>query len=317
MKKFLKVLFLSLAIAVFLSSAMSVFALNSVADSSEPAQTPGTAEDPGEIGEPAGEPDPVTGYVSQAFEYPERTLPLLVDDADLLTPNEEAQLLQKLEEITQRQQCEISVVTKYSIDGKLPRDYADDFFDYNGYGWGADHDGLMLLISMEERDYYVSGHGDFAAYSFIDAIDYISEQFVPYLSDGDYYGAFTTYADTCDDLITRARQGNPYNPQEPVERGEEGFPVGAAAAGGGLGSLLGFLPVSAMKSKLKTVRHQPSANTYIRPNSLDLRISDDAFLYSQVTRVPRPTNEGRTGGGGGGFHISSSGSSHFGGGGKF
>ena len=309
MKKLFKVIFLTLVLFVFLSGAICAGALTLVEDSST-----------------APEQGAQTGESSAAFVAPDRMLPLLVDDADLLSESEEAELLAKLEEISERQQCEIAVVTKYSIGSQTPMDYADDFFDYNGYGWGEGKEGLLLLLSMEERDYYLSGHGDFAAYAFMDAIDYTADQFLPYLKGGNYYYAFSAYADTCDDLLTRAHNGNPYRlpsgqsyfPDSGNETRDEGFPTGAAVAGGGLGSLLGFLPVSAMKSKLKSVRYQPSANTYIRPNSLDLRVSNDAFLYSQVTRVARPTNEGRTGGGGGGgFHVSSSGSSHFGGGGKF
>ena len=312
MRKCLKILFLSLILSVFLASALCAGALTLIEDS-------GTSEAP-ETNEGS--------YASAVFEAPDRTLPLLVDDADLLTADEEAQLLSQLEEISTRQQCEVAVITKESIGGYTPMEYADDFYDYNGYGYGSGKEGILLLISMEERDYYVSGHGDFAAYALMDAVPYITERFGPYLSNGDFGGAFRTFANTCDDLLSMAHQGNPYRAEEtePYETynndgsqtRSEGFPVGAAAAGGGLGSLFGFIPVSAMKSKLKTVRHQPSANTYIRPNSLNLRVSNDAFLYSQVTRVARPTNEGRTGGGGGGgFHVSSSGSTHFGGGGKF
>ena len=70
-----------------------------------------------------------------AEEIPQdRQLPRLVDDADLLTDSEEQELNTELDEISEKQQCDVVVVTKNSLDGKSAQDYADDFFDYNGYG---------------------------------------------------------------------------------------------------------------------------------------------------------------------------------------
>ena len=51
----------------------------------------------------------------------ERQKPLLVDDAGLLTTEESTALLEKLEEISQRQQNEVAIVTVNSLDGKTAR----------------------------------------------------------------------------------------------------------------------------------------------------------------------------------------------------
>ena len=59
-------------------------------------------------------------------------LPRLVDNADLLTDREERTLFAKLDEISQRQEADIVVVTVDSLNGKLPMAYADDFYDGNG-----------------------------------------------------------------------------------------------------------------------------------------------------------------------------------------
>ena len=57
----------------------------------------------------------------------ERQKPLLVDDAGLLTTEESTELLEKLEEISQRQQNEVAVVTVNSLDGKTAQAYAGSF----------------------------------------------------------------------------------------------------------------------------------------------------------------------------------------------
>ena len=84
-----------------------------------------------------------------------------VDDANLLEDTEEAELEQILEEISMRQNCDVVIVTVDSLDGKSAMEYADDYFDYNGYGYGAEKDGILFLIAMEDRDWWISTHGSY------------------------------------------------------------------------------------------------------------------------------------------------------------
>ena len=80
----------------------------------------------------------------------------VVDDADLLSDSEEKALREKLEEIRVRQKMDIVIVTVNTLNGATLVDYADDTYDYNGYGYGNNRDGLLLLINMENRDWYIS-----------------------------------------------------------------------------------------------------------------------------------------------------------------
>jgi len=66
-----------------------------------------------------------------------RQLPRLVDQADLLSSSEERALLKELDEVSERLGFDVVVVTAMTLGGKSPRAYADDFFDYNGYGFGS------------------------------------------------------------------------------------------------------------------------------------------------------------------------------------
>ena len=83
----------------------------------------------------------------------------VVDDADLLSAGEETALREKLGEICARQKMDIVIVTAKTLNGATPASYADDTYDYNGYGYGNNRDGLLLLISMEDRDWYISTTG--------------------------------------------------------------------------------------------------------------------------------------------------------------
>lgn len=233
------------------------------------------------------------------------------DLADLLSDSEEAALLKKLDELSERQKMEIVVLTTDTLEGSTPRDYADDIYDYCGFGYGENRDGLLLLISMEDSDWYISTCG-YGITAFTDAgIEYIGEQIKEHLSNGDFSSAFDKFAELCDDFITQARTGDPYDlhnlPREP-------FPLIWIPISIAVGVCLSFLVVGSMKAKLKTVRFQSKASSYMKSGSLNITESRDLFLYSTVTRTEKPKNDSS---GGSNTHTSSSGTTHGGGGGKF
>ena len=125
----------------------------------------------------------------------------MVDWAGLLSDSEEAELSVQLDEISERQQVDLVVVTIDSLEGASVVEYADDFFDYNGYGFGTEHDGILFLISMEERDWCISTSG-YGIEALTDAgREYMSEEFLHYLSDGEYAQAFRIFAEQCEVLL--------------------------------------------------------------------------------------------------------------------
>lgn len=246
--------------------------------------------------------------------FAESDLPRLVDFADLLTDSEESALLSKLDEISERQRADIVVVTADTLGGKTPEEYADDFYDYNGYGFGEYRDGVLLLVSMEDRDWYITTIG-FGITAITDAgIDYISEKFLSDLSDGEYAEAFGTYAELCDEFFTQAKTGEPYDvgkmPKEPFNVAWSLFVALV------IGIIVAVIVTGTMKGKLKTVRRQNAASSYVRNGSMNVTDSRELFLYSQVTRTERP-KETSSSDGGSSTHTSSSGTTHGGGGGKF
>lgn len=242
--------------------------------------------------------------------------PRLVDMADLLTDTEEAKLLKELNEISVRQEFDIVVVTTTSLNGKNVMEYADDFYDYNGYGFGENYDGTLLLVDMGSRQWWISTTG-YGITALTDAgIDYISEEFLPYLSDGEYYEAFSTYAQLCDEFVTQAREGEAYDVSNMPK---EAFPV-ATRLGIALiiGLVVGFVGVTVLKGQMKSVRRQSTAGGYVTQGGLNLYTSRDRFLYvhRDRERLPEP-DHGSHGNGGSSVHRGSSGRSHGGGGGRF
>lgn len=246
--------------------------------------------------------------------FAESDLPRLVDYADLLTDSEESALLSKLDEISERQRADIVVVTADTLGGKTPVEYADDFYDYNGYGFGDTNDGVLLLISMEYRDWWMSTSG-YGITAITDAgIEYISDKFLSDLSDGNYAEAFSTYAQLCDEFFTQAKTGQPYDvghmPKEPFNIVWNLFVALI------VGFVIALIATNIMKGKLKTVRFQYAAGNYVKENSMNITDSRDMFLYTHVDRIAKP-KETSSSSGGSSTHTSSSGATHGSGGGKF
>ena len=249
--------------------------------------------------------------------FADSTAPLVVDNADLLSASEEADLSTKLEQIRSNQNFDIVILTVDSLEGKSVEAYADDFFDYNGYGQGTEQDGCLLLISMEDRDWGISTSG-FGIRALTDAGQrYITEQVVPYFSAGDFYGGLLQFADLCDSFVTQAKTGDPYDtdnlPRGPV-------PIAPSlGAGGILGLIVARLRMGAAKSQLKSKSRKTGAKDYISHDDGAVTLDEvkDTFLFTNVTRVMIVTPKSGGGGGGSTVHTSSSGHTHGGSHGKF
>ncbi len=237
--------------------------------------------------------------------------PRLMDTADLLSDSEEATLLRALDEVSERQKLEVVIITTDTLEGNDVVAFADDLYDYCQFGYGTNRDGVLLLISMEDRDWYISTCG-YGITAFTDAgIQYIGGQMKSDLSTGNYAAAFRTYTEKCDEFITQARTGKPFDksslPKEPLSA--IWIPISLI-----VGIAMAVITVGMMKAQLKTVRFQPEAKNYIRDGSLNITQSRDLFLYRTVDRTEKSKDEDS---GGSSTHTSSSGTTHGGGGGNF
>ena len=67
---------------------------------------------------------------------------LVVDEAKLLLPEEIALLEAYANELEKYYNIDAVVLTVNSLLGKSAQDYADDFYDFNGYGYG-ENDGRL------------------------------------------------------------------------------------------------------------------------------------------------------------------------------
>lgn len=234
-------------------------------------------------------------------------LPLLFDEADLLTDREEAILSETLEEIRRRQNMDIVIVTVNSTEDRTATEYADDFYDYSGYA----EDGLLLLVSMEEREWAVSTSG-YGITAFTDAgLDYLTDQITGFMSSEEWNPAFLRFAELCDEFITQARNGSPFDSGNLPKKPFTPIRTGLLALAIGFG--IAFFKMNSLKNQLNSVRTKEKAADYVKKDSLTLTESRDFFLYRNVSR----TQKSESSSGGSSTHTSSSGKTHGGSSGKF
>lgn len=227
----------------------------------------------------------------------------VVDDADLLTSSEEAELEQKAQALADKYQMDVVLVTAWSLGGKSYQAYADDYFDYNGYGIGSERSGVLFLVSMEDRDLYISTSGE--------GIDALSDRDIKNLlskasgkmSDNEFYEGFNSYLNALESKLKVYR------------RGIWGQLPKMLLIGLLIGAVVGGIVLLVLRSQMRTAKPQIGAKEYVVPGTYALRQRQDVFLYSQVHRVRR--SESSSGGGGSSTHRSSSGRTHGGGHSKF
>ena len=228
----------------------------------------------------------------------ERIAPYLTDNADLLTDNEEVLLNRRLEELSQKEKMDIVVVTATDLDGKSPQSYADDFFDYNGFGYGDKHNGILLLYRHDQpgyRDIYISTTGS-AISRFNPYIDKMLDKLIIPLSDNEFESAFHLFI-----KLACRYNGFYINP----------FWLIIAIA---ISFVIAFAVMKARTSSLTTAIRQFNGDRYV--TEMKLTKQSDIFLYRNVirTRIPKQTTASSSGGG---VHRGSSGRSHGGGGRRF
>lgn len=243
------------------------------------------------------------------------SLPLVVDDAALLTPDAVEQLSAEAGQLSSAYAMDVVILTTNSLEGKTALNYAADYYDSKGYGQGEAYDGVMLVLSMADRDWCIltTGRGIDAFTDY--GIKAISDDIVPYFSKGDYSAGFSRFLADAKIFLEQWKNGSPYDVNNrvslrtPLER-TIGIAVYLAIAAAVIAAIVLLIMILGMK----TARPQYNASQYVKGGSLDILRSQDIYLYHTQTRT---RVEKQSSGGGSSTFTSSSGRSHGGGSGKF
>lgn len=295
---------------------------------------------------PGATPDPMTGFIPV-----QRKNPLIDDQSGILT-QDLGQLTALAEDLSNTYGIEMSIVSIPTMNGQDVVRYADDTYDYLGYGMGDDDSGLLLLIVTQDRDYAISGHGK-GKKAFTDTgLELLAGALVAKLRNDDWVGGCYAYLEEAGVLLQQWQNGTPVDstepkptmrpvPAAPTPTPKPGFtyqPHSLApiwyffAVGGGL--LLGLLPMKGLKKQVvENVSGRNDASGYEKADSFTVISGDDTLINTYTSRTLKPRENTYSGGSGGASrgggssysppsrststHISSSGRSHSGTHGKF
>ena len=251
----------------------------------------------------------------------------VVDKGKLLSSSEEEELTKKLEALSEKYEFDIVALTVDDLEGKNPMEYADDYYDYNGYR----NDGCLLLISTD-RDWWIStkGYGITAITDY--GIDVLEQEAIRnYFGNDDWAGGFNKYANMIEEYLVQAKSGLPYDTNNTYTTANgytydfsSDYETDSSKENEKTDSFIISLIVAAViaaiitlmvKSNYKPVRFRANATDYLVDGSLNVTQQYDRFLFSNVSKTKIESSS--SSGGGSSTHTSSSGSTHGGGGGKF
>lgn len=255
---------------------------------------------------------PVMSATAAAEKQQSETLPYYVSDvAGLLTSSQWQDLESAAEQISEQYQCGVYLVTikDYREFGSYQSywNFSQDFYTRYKLGLGEQRNGILLIMSMEERDYSLLAYGSDAHYAFTDyGKEVLENRFLDNFRNNDWYGGFKDYVNGCGELLKRAAAGEPLDVHHESSEGLNSGINTAIVVGVPLVTAFGVC--EGMKRQMKPVRQQERADEYIVPGGINLSLKRDVFVNRTVTRT-RIHSEPRVsgGGGGGGTTINSQG----------
>lgn len=233
----------------------------------------------------------------------------IYDFAGLLSADEAAALEQNAQQISERYGCGVYVVTvddyQNYYEASDIEQFAEGAFTDLSFGLGPEEDGILLALSMAERDYDLCAHGALGHYAFTDyGKGVLAERwFLDAFGQDDWAAGMQRYLDGCKTFLQQAADGEPFDRGSDPERLEDirilkGITVVLVPL------LTALIVCLILRGKMKTARAQTHANAYIPADGVRIREQTDRFLTVTQTRV-KVTSEKS-----GGTSVNSGGFSH-------
>jgi uncharacterized protein len=125
--------------------------------------------------EPAATPKVLGRGSSRVFD-----LMGLIEQSDITRLEDTIALLSK------QYKMDIVIVTSDEPEQGRSQEFADGFFDDNGFGTGIDSSGILFLIDMSNREFCISTSGLMIRYLTDARLDALLDGVTSYLSEGRY-----------------------------------------------------------------------------------------------------------------------------------
>lgn len=214
----------------------------------------------------------------------------VVDNEGILDSYDENSLEDELEALSQEYECDLVFVTTKSFGSRSAQEYAENYYDSHGYGYGSNDTGIIYVLSVAQREYYICTTGDATKIFKGNRMDYLESSILRCLQNDDFDGSAMQFASTSDEILYSY-----YSKSVDSESISTGIIISVV-----VGVIAGIITVIILVAKMNNARPQKNAGQYIRNGSFNLTVSRDMYLYSTVRRVAKPKNNSSSGGRSGG-----------------
>ncbi len=217
------------------------------------------------------------------------------DYGGLLTDREESRLEEQLRKASESCGHDIIVYTVKSLGGSSVSEYSQRAAD--GISTDPDGSGILYLVSINDREYDIYAFGEMYERIMSDReLNRLADDLQPYLSEGDYYGAFSEFGKRAEKAALNGREYS----------GSISVSLSLSPAAFLVSAFIAMIIVFCMKQSMKTTRPEITAGNYVKSGSFKVTVSRDVYLYTSVSRVKIQSDSSRHSGGhhSGGSHHS-------------
>ena len=223
-----------------------------------------------------------------AAEQTGAQLRYVTDAAGLLSEGENARLEKMAESVSQKYGIGVYIVTVEDYrDFHSGGVYKATYTIYHEYtmGEGPNRDGIMLLLSMDDRDWAMFCYGSRCEYAFNSyGQQKLEKVFLDNFGENDWYGGFKDYLKECRVYLEKAAAGKPVRASLLV-------PILVVI---GLSLLAAAVIVAVIWQKMDTVSKKATANAYV---SAGLRLTEQTDRFTHKTTSSRKIERRSSSGG--------------------
>lgn len=244
----------------------------------------------------------------------------IYDFADLLSDSEEEKLYKQAKKYIENTNFDLAIVTvsnyeKDNCHGNCTHTYADDFYDYNEFGLGSEHSGVLFLVDMSRREIYMTTTGEAISMYNDNRIDMIMDSIYQAFSSQNYYQGIAKFMTILENYDTMGLPNSKDSRYVITEDGTIARDIPWLIFLG-IPIFITGIVMAILISKNKLVRVATSSREYLDKKTLKTSVVSDQLVHTH-TSVTRIQSSSSGGSGVSSTHSGSSGVSHGGGGHRF
>ncbi len=229
---------------------------------------------------------------AQKEAYDSLVVANVMDTADILTDSEEQILTQQAQLLEEEHGIAVYILTVDNYAALTTQSdiyyFSTDFYTEHNLGHGTERDGVMLTLSMSDRDYSYISYGPTAEDTFPNSVKIdVEDDFLYHFSSNDWFAGFQAFIDST---------------EHKIEYGWLDVLISVSveiAASAVIALIIAFVIVNYYKNQLKSVKMGGSTNSYIPQGGINITHSSDDFTHTTTTRTKIVKSSGGGGGGGG------------------